>query len=145
MGQASAMALFGGVVGDVANAFQITRFVESLVLNVRELRQSASGTLADYHDLEKITIDSSILSGRLQLSEGLTHSALDSLCSRCAEVAGELGVALEVLAIRENRTSSQTGRAAIRSVWRKEKRQALERRVAGFRQELNFHVTVELG
>ena len=138
------MATFGAV-GAVANAFQFINLVESVVSKVRELRQSASGTLAEYNDLEKITIDLSILSGRLQLSEGLTDPALDSLCSSCIEVAGELNVALEALAIKKNCSRSQTLRTAIKSVWRKEKLQALERRVAGFRQELNLHVTVDLG
>ena len=133
------------VVGAVANALQFITSVDSLVLKVRELRQSATGTLAEYKDLEKITIDLSILCGRLPLSVGLTDPALESLCSRCAEVAGELSVALKAVAIKKNHSRSQIWGTAIRSVWRKEKLQALERRLAGFRQELILHVTVDLG
>lgn len=120
---------FFGVVGVIANAFQFINFVESVISKVRELRQFASGTLAEYNDLEKIIIDLSILSGRLQLSERLTDPVLDSLCSLCVEMAGELGVALEALDMKKNCSRSQTWRAAIRSVWSKEKPQALERRV----------------
>ena len=87
---------FFGIVGAIANAFQFINSAESLVSKVRELRQSTSGTLAEYSGLEKITVDLSILSGRLQLSEGPTDPALGSLCSRCAEVVGELSVAPEV-------------------------------------------------
>ena len=82
---------------------------------------------------------SSILSGRLQLLGSLTDPALDSLFT------GELRVALEALATKKNRSRSQTRSAAIRSAWRKEKLQALERQVAGFRQELNLHISVNLG
>ena len=89
------------VVGAVANALQFITSVDSLVSKVRELRQSATGTLAEYNDLEKITIDLSILCGRLPLSVGLTDPALESLCSRCAEVAGELSVALKAVVLRK--------------------------------------------
>ncbi len=133
------------VISVVANAFQFIGSVESVVSKMRELHQSASGTLAEYDDLKKTTNDLSILIGRLQLSEGLTDPVFESLCSRCAEVVGELSVALEAFTVRKNCSRPQLWRTSIRGVWKKEKLQALERRVAGFRQELNLRVTVDLG
>ena len=132
-------------IGVVANAFEFIDFVESVVSKMRELHQSASGTLAEYDDLKKITDDLGILSGRLQLPEGPTDPVLESLCSRCAEVVGEMSVALEAFAIKKNCFWPQIWGIAARSVWKKEKLQAFERRVAGFRQELILRVIVDLG
>ena len=50
------------------------------------------------------------------MSEGLTHLILNSLCPRCAEVAGELRAALEALASKKNSSGSQTWKAATRSI-----------------------------
>ena len=41
------------------------------------------------------------------MSEGLTDPVLDSLCSRCAKVVGELSVALEAFVIKKNCSRSQ--------------------------------------
>ena len=59
LGQASAMAsfFFGGIVGDCRHRLPIPQqYREPSLSKVRDLRQSASGTLADYNELEKITL-----------------------------------------------------------------------------------------
>lgn len=45
---------------------------------------------------------------------------------------------------KEN-TQSQSLRKALKALWGKEKLKILEQRLAGFRQELILHISVELG
>lgn len=56
-----------------------------------------------------------------------------------------MSVILETCDVKEKCFRSPTWRTAIRSIWKKEKFQALERRVAGFCQELKLRFSVDLG
>ena len=70
--------------------------------------------------------------------------ALEHLCSRCREVADELLESLENHSVKGIHTRFQSLRKALKVIWGKEKLRILEGRLAGIRQELTLHVTVEL-
>lgn len=69
-------------------------------------------------------------------------SVLEQLCSRCSEVAEELLRALEHLSVNQKYTRSQSLRKALKALQGKEKLTMLEQRLAGFRQEMTLHITV---
>ena len=109
-----------------------------------QIHASTSITLKEHDDLECLTIDFEDLSGRLQASAGSVDSVLEQPCSRCGEVAEELLRAREHLGVKGKYTRSPSLRKALKALWHKEKLTILEQRLAGFRQEMTLHITVNL-
>ena len=129
-------------VGLAGNILQFLDFTHDTISKSRQIRTSISGTLKEHADLKGLTADLKDLSGRLQTSS--VDLVLEQLCSRCREVADELLEALESLRVKGKHTCFQSLRKALKVLWGKEKLRILEERLAGFRHELNLHITVEL-
>ena len=135
------------VLAAVSLAGNILQFLSvtcDAISKSRRIHASISGTLKEHDDLEGLTTDLKGLSSRLQASAAPVDSVLEQLCSNCSEVADELLKALEHLTIKGRHTRSQSLRKALKALWVKEKLKLLEQSLAGFRQELTLHVTVEL-
>lgn len=126
------------------NILQFLTFTGDVISKSRQIHTSISGTLKEHDDLECLATDLTCLSGRLQASIGPVDPVLEQLCSSCNEVADELLKALEHLGVKGKYTRSQSLRKALKALWGKEKLEVLGKRLAGFRQELNLHITVEL-
>ena len=126
------------------NILQFLNFTGDVISKSRQIHDSSSGTLKEHDDLEGCTSDLKALSCRLQASAGPADSTLVQLCSSCCEVADELLVALKRLGVKENTTRSQSFKKVLKALWGQEKLRSLERRLADFRQQLTFHVAVEL-
>ena len=126
------------------NIFQFLNFAGDAISKSRQIHESISGTLKEHDELEVLTTDLKGLSGRLQASTGPVDSVLLQLSSSCSGVADELLKALESLGLKGKHTRSQSLRKILKALWGKEKLRSLERRLAELRQELTFHVAVEL-
>lgn len=126
------------------NILQFLNFTGDVISKSRQIHHSISGTLREHDELEGCTSDLKALSGRLQASAGPVDSVLVQLCSSCCEVADELLVALKRIGVQGNTTRSQSLRRALKALWGQEGLRSLERRLAEFRQQLTFHVAVEL-
>ena len=126
------------------NILQFLDFTHDAISKSRQIHTSISGTLKEHADLKGLTTDLKDLSGRLQASSGSVDLVLEQLCSRCREVADELLEALESLRVKGKHTRFQCLRKALKVLWGQEKLRKLEERLAGFRHELNLHITVEL-
>ena len=128
-------------VGLAGNILQFLDFTHDTISKSRQIRTSISGTLKEHADLKGLTADLKDLSGRLQTSSGPVDLVLEQLCSRCREVADELLEVLESLRVKGKHTRFQSLRKALKVLWGKEKLRILEERLAGFRHELNLHIT----
>ena len=126
------------------NILQFLDFTHDAISKSHQIHTSISGTLKEHADLKGLTTDLKDLSGRLQASSGPVDLVLEQLCSRCREVADDLLEALESLRVRGKYTRFQCLRKALKVLWGQEKLRKLEERLAGFRHELNLHITVEL-
>lgn len=126
------------------NVLQFLNFTNDVISKSRQIHGSITGTLKENDDLEGLTSDLKCLSGRLQASAGPVDPVLVQLCSSCSEIADELLAALTRLGAKGNYTRSQSLRKALKALWGQEKLRSLERRLAEFRQQLIFHVVVEL-
>lgn len=115
-----------------------------VVSKTREIFTSTNGTLNEHRDVGTTTEDLKVLSGRLQISATSSDLVLARLCLRCSEMADELLVALEGLAAKRKYRAYQSIRKTLKALWGQENIHRLEYRLAGFRQELTLHVTVEL-
>ena len=127
-----------------ANILQFLDFTRDTISKSRQIRAFISGALKEYADLEDLTTHLKNLSGRLQSSSEPVDLVLEQLCSKCVEVAEELLEALESLRVKGENTRFQSLRKALKVLWGREKLRILEERLAGFRHELNLHITVEL-
>ena len=131
-------------VGLAGNILQFLNFTRDTISKSHQIRTFIFGTLKEYADLEDLTAHLKDLSGRLQASSEPVDSVLEQLSSRCREVAEELLEALESLRVKGKHTRFQSIRKALKVFWGREKLRILEERLAGFRHELNLHITAEL-
>lgn len=126
------------------NILQFLNFTGDAITTSRRIHASTSGTLNEHDNLERLATDLKYLSVRLQGSAGPVDSVLEQLCSSCNEVADELLKSLGHLGVKGKYTASQSLRKALKTLWGKEKLKLLEERLAGYRQELTLHMTVDL-
>lgn len=128
------------------NLIQFIDFATSLVTKTSEVYWSASRTLKEHDDQKSIANDLKDLDSRLisRPSGAQADPVLEKLCSQCTAVAEELLDALNPLAIKGKCSKFQSFRKTLKVLWGKEKVLSIERSVAGFRQELVLHVTVDL-
>ena len=131
-------------VGLAGNIIQFLDFTRDTISKSRQIDTFISGTLKEYADLEDLTTHLKYLSGRIQSSSEPVDLVLEQLCSRCIEVAEELLEALESLGVKGKHMRFPSIRKALKVLWGREKLRILEERLAGFRHELNLHITVEL-
>ena len=126
------------------NILQLLNFTGPAISKTRQIHASISGTLKEHDDLESITNDLKDLASRLQASTEPVDWVLEQLCSSCSEVADELLKSLKYLGVKGKPNRSESFRKTLKVLWGKEKLKILEERLAGFRQELTLHLTVEL-
>ncbi len=135
----AAVSLVGTVV-------QLVEFATKLTSKTAELHRSRDGVLIENADVESITKDLVELSDRLKATTEGTIPRLAALCVSCGEVADELLTGLARLKGAPSRGAgkAKSVRLALRSIWSKEEIAGIERRLSGFRDEVNLHVVVEI-
>jgi hypothetical protein len=131
-------------VGLVSSIVQLVEFSGQLISKSVQLYRSADGALAENLDIEAVTNDLTQLNEKLKASAVTGDAALKKLCNSCNAVGDELLEALSRLKVNGKQQKWQSARKALRSIWRKEKIDQLEGRLAMFREELNLRITVGL-
>ena len=126
------------------NILQFLDFTGNVISKSRQIYDSISGTLKEHDDLGCLTADLKGLSGRLQSCAGPVDPVLEQLCLRCMKVADKLLKALADLRVEGKHTRFKSLRKALKALWGKEELRLLEESLAGFRQDLTLHITVEL-
>ena len=133
------------IIGLVGNIVQFIDFSGKLISKSTELYWSSEGALAENIDTETATNHLVLLNSKLQNAATATgDSALESLCKSCSAAADELLAALDKVKVKGKQGKWKSIRKALRSVWSKEEIEELERRLAMLKEELNFHVVVDL-
>ncbi|KAI9766575.1 MAG: hypothetical protein M1839_004873 [Geoglossum umbratile] len=132
-------------IGLVGNIVQFVDFGSKLISKSVQLYKSNDGTLQENIDAETATNDLVLLNNKLKSSANTAgDAALEKLCISCNDVAVELLEALDKLKVQGKRERWKSMRKAIRSVWDKAHIQQIEGRLAGFKEELNLHIIVNL-
>jgi len=140
-------------LGLAGNIVQFVDFSRKLISESYQLYKSATGTLPENHELAMIAETLGELSSKLtssslsdvrpiQLSQH--EKNLQMIGISCKSVAEELRATVEDLRVKGKYNKWQSFRQALRSVWKKDKIQALEKRLDSFRQELTVHLVAIL-
>lgn len=132
------------IVSLVGNILQFIDCVGTLVSKSNSLYGSASGTLQEYDHHEMLALHLETMAAKARKSAQNAGGLLENLCSRCCEISDELRQALASFAMKGKQSRTQSLRKALKAYWGREKFLNLETRLAGFRQELTLHVTVDL-
>jgi hypothetical protein len=133
------------IIGLVGNIVQFVDFSSKLISKSTELSQSSKGALAEHIEIETATNHLVLLNSKLKDASTTTgDGALESLCISCGTAADNLLAALDKVKVKDKQHRWKSIRKALRSVWSKEEIEDLERRLAKCREELNFHVAVDL-
>jgi hypothetical protein len=133
------------IIGLVGNIVQFLDFSGKLISKSTELYRSSEGALAEHIDVETVTNHLVLLNGKLKNAATTTgDGALESLCISCGTAADKLLAALDKVKVKDKQHKWKSITKALRSVWSKEEIEDLERRLARLREELNFHVVVDL-
>jgi hypothetical protein len=133
------------IIGLVGNIVQFVDFSGKLISKSTELYRSSEGALAEYIDIETITNHLVLLNSKLKDAAITTGDGeLESLCTSCGVAADDLLAAMDKVKVKGKQHKWKSIRKALRSVWSKEEIGDLELRLARFREELSFHVVVDL-
>ena len=133
------------IIGLVGNIVQFVDFSSKVISKSTELYRSSEGALAEHIDIETAINHLALLNSKLKDAATITgDGALESLCISCGTTADNLLAALDKVKVKDKQHKWKSIRKALRSVWSKEEIKDLERRLAMFREELSFHVVVDL-
>lgn len=140
-------------LGLASNVVQFVDFSWKLLSSGSALYHSTDGALLENREMEMIADDLSQLTHRLHNSLVVTRKSalltesekeLMNLSQACEAVAKELLTTLDKLKVKGKRQRWTSFLAALRTVWTKEKVDAIRCRLKEFRSELDTHVLVSL-
>tara|TARA_R110002003_G_scaffold502_9_gene20108 strand:- start:436 stop:912 length:477 start_codon:yes stop_codon:yes gene_type:complete len=140
-------------LGIAANVVQFIDFTIRIIAKSNDIYQSASGSLIEHDDMNKVTLDLSALSTKLRDSVAVTapnagltldEQALHDLSKGCLETSQELTKALQRLQNNGKTSRFRSFRQALKTVWSKDDIKELERRVGMYKEELTFRIVVGL-
>jgi N-terminal domain on NACHT_NTPase and P-loop NTPases len=133
------------VIGLIGNVVQFVDFSGKLISKSAEIYHSSTGALAENADIETATDHLIQLNKKLRDAATLAGDGeLRRLCTSCSSVAEELLGTLDKVKVKGDQGKLKSIRKAIRSVWSKDDIEGLERRLARFREELNFYITMNI-
>lgn len=132
-------------LGVCSSILQIVDFSCKILSKGNQLRTSFSGALPENEVLEKVTTHLHGLVDRLR-RQGQIPSGQDlsGMVVLCIGTAGELLDVLDRLKVHGPKTRWKSFRAAIKSVWRKEKVDEILGRLQMIRDEIEFGVILDL-
>ncbi|KAF2491866.1 hypothetical protein BU16DRAFT_542947 [Lophium mytilinum] len=138
----SALAVATGVVTFV-------EFSSKLISGSRKLYRSTDGRTDEHDDLRHITQTLSAQSQelqRLQATDSTSQQSHDlrTLCQDAQRVAAELIQVLDSIQLEQEGTRWQSCLSALKSRWKEDHIEELQRRIDGFRQQLTLNIVVIL-
>jgi hypothetical protein len=133
-------------LGVAGNVVQFIDFGLKATSKAREIHRSVDGTLEENIDLEVVTGDLAAVAQKLATHGVATSSSdgLDDICQRCSEAAIELLTALEGFKVSGQKSRVKSARKALKAIWGKRRVDGMRTRLEGYRDEIQFHVLVEL-
>lgn len=140
-------------LGLASNVIQIVDVSTRIVSKGQSIYKSADGTLAENVDAEAVATDLNLLNTKLQHSleaskctELLSHDdkSLMVLCGKCSALSNELLWKLNKLKVTGKHRKWKSARQALKSVAGKDDVQRFANRLAVYREEINFNITVSL-
>lgn len=133
------------IIGLVGNIVQFVDFSGKLISKSTELYRSSEGALAEHIDIEAAANHLVVLNSKLKDAATTTgDGALESLCISCSTAADNLLAALDKVKVKDKQHKWKSIRKALKSIWSKQEIEDLERQLARFREELSFHIVVDL-
>ncbi|KAH0559318.1 hypothetical protein GP486_004166 [Trichoglossum hirsutum] len=137
------------IVSLVATIVQFVELGCKITSKAREIYKSADGSLEENIEVEVITKSLAQLNGKLKQPGGasLTEDELllQQLSTKCQATADELLGVMASLKVEQGKDGKLRSLGkALKSVWKKDEIEDLEKRLAKFREELNLRITVSL-
>ncbi|KAK6531987.1 hypothetical protein TWF694_003150 [Orbilia ellipsospora] len=135
-------------LGTCSSILQIIDFSCKILSKGNQLRKSVSGTLTEHLQIE--TINDHLIGLVAPLKQqsntitGPQAQKLNELTRLSLQMADELSVVLNDLKALGPRTRWKTLRAAVKSVWKKEKVEEMLKRLVAIRDELEFGILLAL-
>lgn len=135
-------------VGLAGNVVQFVDFSCKLFDQASSIYQSLDGATQGNRDLESITQNLHDMSAKLY--QNIPKSAatqkkddpLVTLAKECENVANELLAVLQSLKAKKVDSQWSSFRAALRSVWKEQRVQALEKKLGMYRSQIIFQLQV---
>lgn len=136
------------VIGLVGNIVQFVDFSSKLVAGAHQIYKSTDGSLSENIDAEVVAKDLLNLNSGIQfgLEKPITKDdqALRDLCQGCNEIAQKLLTALGKLKSQGKKGKWKSVRQALKSSWSRDDIEAIQKRLAGFREELELRIIIGL-
>ncbi|KAG4436838.1 hypothetical protein IFR05_007687 [Cadophora sp. M221] len=128
------------------NILQFIDFGLKATSKARDIYLSADGVTAENADLEALIVDIAAVTTKLAASSANTsgNDSLDEICRRCTASAKDLIAALQKLKMDGQKGKWKSARKGLKAVWGKKKVDELQGRLEGWRDEIQFHVVVQL-
>lgn len=135
-----------------ASVAQLVDFGSKLISEGQEIYHSATGSSQKNVDLETICLELSRLGDKLKASAQSTsvssttmrsreEKALGSLAGVCKDVADELLSVVQKLKVTEGpHRRMRSFHQALKSVWKKDRIDAFQKRLDGFRKQLSIQL-----
>jgi hypothetical protein len=133
-------------LGVAGSLIQFIDFGLKATSKAREIHKSATGALSDNIDIEILTDDLAKVVTKLEVSSGRTtgNDGLNDICKRCTTAANHLMDALRSMKVEGDKSNIKSTRKALKAMWGKKGVEELKNRLEGFRDEMQFHVLVDL-
>jgi hypothetical protein len=132
-------------LGIAGNIVQFIDFGLKAVSKAREIHSSSTGALLEHVDLKLLTEDIIVVTEKLLVANGRRtgNGSLDMICERCIEAAKELLGALNRMRVHE-KSKWKSVRQALKATWGKTRVEELRKRLEEWKDEVQFHVLVDL-
>jgi hypothetical protein len=133
-------------IGVAGNVIQFLDFGVKAVSKAREIHDSSTGALVEHTEIGVLTEDIARVAVKLAASAGAAtgNDSLDSICEQCTIVAKELLDALKEMKADGKKSRIKSARKALKAMWGKKRVEDMKRRLEGYRDEIQFHVLVDL-
>lgn len=132
-------------LGLCSSILQIVDFSCKLLSKGNQLRASFSGVLPENEQLEQVIKHLNGLITKLQQQQSSNHmEGLEGIVDLCIQTARELLDVLQHLKIKGVNSGWKSFRAAVKSVWKKEKIEEILCRLELLRDEIQFRFILEM-
>ncbi|KAN0112459.1 hypothetical protein V8E51_005410 [Hyaloscypha variabilis] len=133
-------------LGVAGNVIQFLELGVKAVSKAREIQHSSNGALVEHIEIGVLTEDISAVAVKLAASAGAAtgNDRLDCICEQCTIVAKELSEALKEMKADGKKSRIKSARKALKAMWGKKRVEDMKRRLEGYRDEIQFHVLVDL-
>lgn len=127
-----------------ANVIQFVQFSCGLISLSSSIRNSTEGSAADLVDLEVIAKDVARHHSRLRNSAHVNRD-LETLAERSSDIAKDLLDVIERVRVKRSKiTRWGSFRQALETVWKKDQISGLQSRLESLRDEIQYHLIVDM-